>query len=201
MLANWWAEVVKPTHTRLYIGVALYKVGEPSKNEPDWTVDGGVPELKKQLDLNETLPQIQAPSCSAKTTSISRKPGRRLTICAAAGAAAEPAASRLCYSACSPCCRRACSFSMFSVMACQTWLEKSAGSRPLSIACGTCPANSEDRQHLLPGKVHRFGRRQKMTRIDGVNLCFTPFVALSPIDSFRSRSPVPPSTGNAEIMS
>ncbi|PLN17722.1 hypothetical protein CWM87_26910, partial [Klebsiella pneumoniae] len=41
------------------IGVALYKVGEPSKNEPDWTVDGGVPELKKQLDLNETLPQIQ----------------------------------------------------------------------------------------------------------------------------------------------
>lgn len=58
VLANWWAEVVKPTHTRLYIGVALYKVGEPSKNEPDWTVDGGVPELKKQLDLNETLPQI-----------------------------------------------------------------------------------------------------------------------------------------------
>lgn len=85
VLANWWAEVVKPTHTRLYIGVALYKVGEPSKNEPDWTVDGGVPELKKQLDLNETLPQIGAPSCSAKTTSISRKPGRRLTICAAAG--------------------------------------------------------------------------------------------------------------------
>lgn len=86
VLANWWAEVVKPTHTRLYIGVALYKVGEPSKNEPDWTVDGGVPELKKQLDLNETLPQIRgAPSCSAKTTSISRKPGRRLTICAAAG--------------------------------------------------------------------------------------------------------------------
>ncbi len=42
VLANWWAEVVKPTHTRLYIGVALYKVGEPSKNEPDWTVDGGV---------------------------------------------------------------------------------------------------------------------------------------------------------------
>ncbi len=85
VLANWWAEVVKPTHTRLYIGVALYKVGEPSKNEPDWTVDGGVPELKKQLDLNETLPQIQGTICSAKTTSISRKPGRRLTVCAAAG--------------------------------------------------------------------------------------------------------------------
>ncbi|HAT8011504.1 glycoside hydrolase family 10 protein [Citrobacter rodentium] len=58
VLAKWWAEVVKPTKTRLYIGVALYKVGEPSKNEPDWMVNGGVPELKKQLDLNDAVPQI-----------------------------------------------------------------------------------------------------------------------------------------------
>jgi len=58
VLAKWWAQVVKPTHTRLYIGVALYKVGEPSSKEPDWTVQGGVPELKKQLDLNESEPQI-----------------------------------------------------------------------------------------------------------------------------------------------
>ncbi|ARD60884.1 hypothetical protein Y71_13500 [Kosakonia radicincitans DSM 16656] len=58
VLAKWWADVVKPTHTRLYIGIALYKVGEPSKMEPDWMVNGGVPELKKQLDLNESLPQI-----------------------------------------------------------------------------------------------------------------------------------------------
>jgi uncharacterized lipoprotein YddW (UPF0748 family) len=58
VLANWWAEVVKPTHTRLYIGVALYKIGEASKSEPDWTISGGVPELKKQLDLNESIPQI-----------------------------------------------------------------------------------------------------------------------------------------------
>ncbi|GKW43634.1 hypothetical protein PEC301879_34920 [Pectobacterium carotovorum subsp. carotovorum] len=58
VLAKWWADVVKPTNTRLYIGVALYKVGEPSKNEPDWTINGGVPELKKQLDLNESIPQI-----------------------------------------------------------------------------------------------------------------------------------------------
>jgi len=58
VLAKWWADVVKTTHTRLYIGVALYKVGEPSKNEPDWTVNGGVPELKKQLDLNDSIPQI-----------------------------------------------------------------------------------------------------------------------------------------------
>ncbi|XYQ57060.1 glycoside hydrolase family 10 protein [Pectobacterium carotovorum] len=59
VLAKWWADVVKPTNTRLYIGVALYKVGEPSKNEPDWTINGGVPELKKQLDLNESVPQIK----------------------------------------------------------------------------------------------------------------------------------------------
>lgn len=58
VLAKWWADVVKPTKTRLYIGVALYKVGEPSRNEPDWSVNGGVPELKKQLDLNESMPQI-----------------------------------------------------------------------------------------------------------------------------------------------
>lgn len=58
VLAKWWADVVKSTNTRLYIGVALYKVGEPSKNEPDWTINGGVPELKKQLDLNESMPQI-----------------------------------------------------------------------------------------------------------------------------------------------
>ncbi|MCG7389740.1 glycoside hydrolase family 10 protein [Pantoea sp. ACRSB] len=58
VLAHWWADVVKPTHTRLYIGVALYKVGEPSRTEPDWTVGNGVPELKKQLDLNESTPGI-----------------------------------------------------------------------------------------------------------------------------------------------
>lgn len=58
VLAKWWADVVKPTKTRLYIGVALYKVGEPSKNEPDWAVNGGVPELSKQIDLNESIPEI-----------------------------------------------------------------------------------------------------------------------------------------------
>ena len=46
VLTKWWADVVKPTHTRLYIGIAFYKVGEPSRNEPDWTIQGGVPELK-----------------------------------------------------------------------------------------------------------------------------------------------------------
>ena len=59
VLAKWWANVVTPTNTRLYIGVALYKVGIPSKNEPDWMINGGVPELQKQLDLNESVSQIK----------------------------------------------------------------------------------------------------------------------------------------------
>ncbi|MEO3988695.1 glycoside hydrolase family 10 protein [Pseudocitrobacter cyperus] len=58
VLAKWWADVVKPTNTRLYIGVALYKVGEPSRKEPDWAINGGVPELSKQIDLNESIPGI-----------------------------------------------------------------------------------------------------------------------------------------------
>lgn len=64
VLANWWAEVVKGTPVRLYAGVALYKVGTPAASEPAWTIDGGVPELKRQLDLNESLPGMGEPSCS-----------------------------------------------------------------------------------------------------------------------------------------
>ncbi|KKF36666.1 family 10 glycosylhydrolase [Erwinia tracheiphila] len=58
VLVKWWSDAVKDTPTRLYIGMALYKVGTPSKNEPDWTVSGGVPELKRQLDLNDSLPEV-----------------------------------------------------------------------------------------------------------------------------------------------
>ncbi|MEN3262753.1 glycoside hydrolase family 10 protein [Sodalis endosymbiont of Spalangia cameroni] len=58
VLANWWSEVVRPTHTKLYIGVALYKIGSPTKVEPDWGVEGGVAELKKQLDINDALPEV-----------------------------------------------------------------------------------------------------------------------------------------------
>ena len=58
LLEKWWAYVVNPTKPRLYIGIAFYKVGEPSKIEPDWMINGGVPELKKQLDLNDAVPEI-----------------------------------------------------------------------------------------------------------------------------------------------
>lgn len=58
VLARWWADVVRGTPVRLYPGVALYKVGVPSATEPAWTVGDGVPELKRQLDLNDTLPEV-----------------------------------------------------------------------------------------------------------------------------------------------
>ena len=60
-LAGWLLLAFAPRGPRilsaiLYAGVALYKVGTPSASEPAWTVDDGVPELKRQLDLNESLP-------------------------------------------------------------------------------------------------------------------------------------------------
>lgn len=58
VLARWWADVVRGTPVRLYPGVALYKVGMPSAIEPAWTVGDGVAELKRQLDLNDTLPEV-----------------------------------------------------------------------------------------------------------------------------------------------
>lgn len=58
VLTRWWADVVRDTHTRLYIGLALYKVGTFSAIEPDWHIAGGVPELKRQLDLNDSLPEV-----------------------------------------------------------------------------------------------------------------------------------------------
>lgn len=58
ILAKWWSDVVRNTDTRLYIGIALYKVGTPSDIEPDWSIAGGVPELKRQLDVNDSLPDV-----------------------------------------------------------------------------------------------------------------------------------------------
>jgi len=58
VLAKWWADVVRGTPVRLWPGVALYKVGVPSAREPAWTVEGGVPELKRQLDLNDAMAEI-----------------------------------------------------------------------------------------------------------------------------------------------
>ncbi|MCR3755630.1 MAG: putative lipoprotein YddW [Sodalis sp. Psp] len=58
VLVKWWSDVVRYSHTQLYIGVALYKVGYPSQAEPNWSIKNGVPELKRQLDLNDALPGV-----------------------------------------------------------------------------------------------------------------------------------------------
>ncbi|UKR52843.1 glycoside hydrolase family 10 protein [Xanthomonas fragariae] len=57
-LARWWADTVRGRRVQLYIGMALYKVGIASALEPDWTVDGGVPEIARQLDVNASLPEV-----------------------------------------------------------------------------------------------------------------------------------------------
>ncbi|CAI0984673.1 Uncharacterized protein conserved in bacteria [Serratia entomophila] len=58
VLAKWWAETVRETPTHLYIGMAWYKVGVAAAAEPDWAREGGVPEIKRQLDMNDVLPEI-----------------------------------------------------------------------------------------------------------------------------------------------
>lgn len=57
-IAGWWADTVRGSNTKLYIGMALYKVGLPSAAEPDWTVADGVPEITRQLDLNDATLEI-----------------------------------------------------------------------------------------------------------------------------------------------
>ncbi len=59
VIAKWWTNIVKTNNTKLYIGIALYKAGTESDIEPDWNLDGGVFELKKQFDFNDSLPEIQ----------------------------------------------------------------------------------------------------------------------------------------------
>lgn len=89
VLAKWWADVVKPTRTRLYIGIAFYKVGEPSKIEPDWMISGGVPELKKQLDLNDAVPEISG-TILFREDYLNHRLNKRSAICKVVGAVKLP---------------------------------------------------------------------------------------------------------------
>lgn len=57
VLAHWWANTVRGTRTQLYIGVALYKVNQTT-SAPDWRTGDGITELKRQLDLNDSLSGI-----------------------------------------------------------------------------------------------------------------------------------------------
>lgn len=67
IVASWWAELVKNTKTQLYIGIALYKVGQEfrylvagkERVDRDWSSADGIPEIKRQLEFNEKTAGIQ----------------------------------------------------------------------------------------------------------------------------------------------
>ena len=52
VLANWWSDVVRGTDVKLYIGMADYRVASSSWG---WS---GTSEILRQLQLNDTLPEI-----------------------------------------------------------------------------------------------------------------------------------------------
>ena len=53
-IARWWADTVKGTGVSLYIGMADYQAGNSDPKSP-WY---GVSAIRKQLELNDTLPQV-----------------------------------------------------------------------------------------------------------------------------------------------
>lgn len=58
-IVRWWADTVHGTKTDLYIGMALYRAGSSSKSEPEWLEGNGVDEIKRQLDLNNAIPEVK----------------------------------------------------------------------------------------------------------------------------------------------
>ncbi len=55
---KWWADLIKSSRTKLCIGLALYKAGTYSLKEPDWFENYGITEIKKQLDFNDNISEI-----------------------------------------------------------------------------------------------------------------------------------------------
>lgn len=53
-LVKWWSDVVSGTDVKLYVGHAAYRVGNTDKSSP-WY---GVNEIRRQLALNETMPEV-----------------------------------------------------------------------------------------------------------------------------------------------
>ncbi len=58
-IVKWWAQTVQETPVDLYIGMALYKAGQATPQEPQWGEDGGLTEIKHQLELNESVPEVK----------------------------------------------------------------------------------------------------------------------------------------------
>ncbi len=68
-LAHWWANEVKGTNCKLYIGMAPYRLENASKKTP-W---GQGNEIKRQMDLNRTIPEITG-ECFYSTRPLLRNP-------------------------------------------------------------------------------------------------------------------------------
>lgn len=58
-IVQWWADTVRGTGTDLYIGMALYRAGEGTKSEPEWSEGGGVNEIRRQLEFNASVPEVK----------------------------------------------------------------------------------------------------------------------------------------------
>ncbi|GFP62706.1 hypothetical protein BCBD1442_20640 [Brucella ceti] len=56
---KWWAQTVRGTPVDLYIGMALYKAGETYRLEPQWAAEEGFTEIRRELELNESVPEVK----------------------------------------------------------------------------------------------------------------------------------------------
>ena len=69
ILAHWWANEVRGTRCKLYIGMAPYRLENASPKTP-WGVGN---EIKRQMDLNRTIPEITG-ECFYSTRPLLRNP-------------------------------------------------------------------------------------------------------------------------------
>ena len=69
ILAHWWANEVRGTNCKLYIGMAPYRLEKASPKTP-W---GQGNEIKRQMDLNRTIPEITG-ECFYSTKPLLRNP-------------------------------------------------------------------------------------------------------------------------------
>ena len=69
VLAHWWANEVRGTNCKLYVGMAPYRL-EGAKKDSPW---GQGNEIKRQMELNRTIPEITG-ECFYSTRPLLRNP-------------------------------------------------------------------------------------------------------------------------------
>ncbi len=73
---KWWAQTVRGTPVDLYIGMALYKAGETYRLEPQWAAEEGFTEIRRELELNESVPEVKEASFFVNPFSGNRSCGK-----------------------------------------------------------------------------------------------------------------------------